>query len=118
MEKVYQALDFELHDQLLTQPLIRKNGKLTPATWEEAFELIGKRFREVRDQQGGSAIGVVGSNRTTNEENYLLSKFARVVLKTNNVDHHRTADYPPLAPPLHPNPCKTAPTPHLLTAPP
>ena len=72
------AFDFAHHKERLTQPLIRKNGKLTPATWEEAFELIGKRFREVRDQNGGSAIGVIGSNRTTNEENYLLSKFARV----------------------------------------
>jgi len=43
------------------------------------------------------AIGVVGSTRTTNEENYLLQKFARIVLKTNNIDHHRTADYPAFA---------------------
>ena len=108
------AFDFVHHKDRLTQPLIRKNGKLTPATWEEAFELIGKRFREVRDEvhgeshNGGSAIGVIGSNRTTNEENYLLSKFARVVLKTNNVDHHRTADYPALAAALHGKPGKTA----------
>jgi NADH-quinone oxidoreductase subunit G len=72
-------------------------GKLTPSTWEEAFELIGKTFSEVRDKDGGAAIGVIGSNRTTNEENYLLQKFARVVLKTNNIDHHRTADFPALA---------------------
>jgi len=65
--------------------------------WEEAFDLIGKRFAEVRDQNGGQAIGVFGSNRTTNEENYLLQKFARVVLQTNNIDHHRTADFPALA---------------------
>jgi NADH-quinone oxidoreductase subunit G len=74
------------------------NGKLTPATWEEAFALIGKKFAEVRDQRWRSvAIGVIGSTRTTNEEDYLLSKFARVVLKTNNIDHHRTADFPALA---------------------
>ena len=97
--------------------MIRKNGKLTPSTWEEAFELIGKRFREVRDEHGGQAIGVVGSNRTTNEENYLLSKFARVVLKTNNVDHHRTADFPALAAALHGKPGKTATMRDVLTAP-
>ena len=91
------AFDFANHDERLTQPLIRKEGKLTPATWEEAFELIGKKFAEVRDRDGGAAIGVVGSTRTTNEEAYLLSKFARVVLKTNNVDHHRTADFPAFA---------------------
>ena len=87
------GFDFANHEERLTQPLIRKNGKLTPASWEDAFELVGKKFAEVRDKDGGAAIGVVGSNRTTNEESYLLSKFARTVLKTNNVDHHRTADF-------------------------
>jgi NADH-quinone oxidoreductase subunit G len=96
---------------------VRKNGKLTPATWEEAFELIGKRFREIRDRDGGSAIGVIGSNRTTNEENYLLSKFARVVLQTNNVDHHRTADFPALAAALHGRPGRTASMRDVLSAP-
>ncbi len=91
------AFDFANHEDRLTQPLIRKDGRLTPSTWEEAFELIGKRFREVCDREGGQAIGVFGSNRTTNEENYLLQKFARVVLGTNNIDHHRTADFPALA---------------------
>ena len=91
------AFDFANHEDRLTQPLIRKNGRLTPATWEEAFELVGKKFAEIRDKDGGSTIGVIGSNRTTNEEAYLLSKFARTVLKTNNVDHHRTADFPAFA---------------------
>jgi len=111
------AFDFAHHSERLTTPLIRKGGKLTPATWEEAFELIGKRFREIRDQDGGRAIGVIGSNRTTNEENYLLSKFARVVLKTNNIDHHRTADFPALAVALHGKPGKTATMRDVLTAP-
>jgi NADH-quinone oxidoreductase subunit G len=111
------AFDFAQHSERLTQPLILKNGKLTPSTWEEAFETIGRRFREVRDTNGGSAIGVIGSNRTTNEENYLLSKFARVVLRTNNVDHHRTADYPALASALHGKPGKTAAMRDVLTAP-
>jgi NADH-quinone oxidoreductase subunit G len=91
------AFDFAHNEERLTQPLIRKDGQLVPSTWEEAFELIGKRFKEVREQQGGQAIGVFGSNRTTNEENYLLQKFARVVLQTNNIDHHRTADFPAFA---------------------
>jgi NADH-quinone oxidoreductase subunit G len=115
------GFDFAHHKDRLTEPLVRKNGKLTPATWEEAFELIGKRFREARDEvredAGGSAIGVIGSNRTTNEENYLLSKFARVVLRTNNIDHHRTADYPALAAALHGKPGQTAPMRDVLTAP-
>jgi NADH-quinone oxidoreductase subunit G len=111
------AFDFAHSTERLTHPLIRKNGKLTPSTWEDAFELIGKRFAEVRDKDGGSAIGVIGSNRTTNEENYLLSKFARAVLKTNNVDHHRTADYAAFAKSLHGKPGMTASMREVFNAP-
>ena len=111
------AFDFANHEERLTQPLIRKEGKLTPATWEEAFELIGKRFTEIRDKDGGAAIGVIGSTRTTNEEAYLLSKFARVVLKTNNVDHHRTADFPALAAALRGKPGATASMADIFSAP-
>jgi NADH-quinone oxidoreductase subunit G len=81
-------------EERIKEPLIRKDGRLTPATWEAAFELIAGKFKEIHYEFGGNAIGVIGSNRTTNEENYLLQKFARVVLGTNNVDHHRTADFP------------------------
>jgi NADH-quinone oxidoreductase subunit G len=91
------AFDFFDHKDRLRQPLIRKDGKLTPTTWEEAIEHVGKRLREIRDSKGGQSIGVIGSNRTTNEENYLLQKFARTVLGTNNIDHHRTADFPGFA---------------------
>ncbi len=87
------AFDFSDHKDRLRQPLIRKNGKLTPATWEEAIDHVAKRLREIRDSKGGQAIGVIGSNRTTNEENYLLQKFARTVLGTSNIDHRRTADF-------------------------
>ncbi len=102
------AFDFANREDRLTQPLIRKDGQLAPSTWEEAFELIGRRFKEARDQHGGQAIAVVGSNRTTNEENYLLQKFARVVLQTNNIDHHRTADFPAFAAALKDRPGSTA----------
>jgi len=87
------AFDYFDHPARLRQPLLRKNGQLTPVTWEEAIDHAGKRLREIRDSKGGQAIGVIGSNRTTNEENYLLQKFARTVLGTNNIDHHRTADF-------------------------
>jgi NADH-quinone oxidoreductase subunit G len=91
------AFDFANNEDRLTQPLIRRGGRLTPATWEQAFEHIGKRFKWILEHDGGKAIGVIGSTRTTNEENYLLQKFARVVLQTNNIDHHRTADFPAFA---------------------
>jgi len=111
------GFDFANHEDRLTKPLIRKNGKLTPATWEEAFELVGKNFAGIRDTEGGAAIGVIGSTRTTNEEAYLLSKFSRTVLKTNNIDHHRTADFPALAAALRGKENLTASMTDVFTAP-
>ncbi|MGH9676261.1 MAG: 2Fe-2S iron-sulfur cluster-binding protein, partial [Candidatus Acidiferrum sp.] len=87
------AFDFANHEDRLQQPLMRRDGKLAPASWDAALEYAGQRLREIVEKEGGSKIGVIGSNRTTNEENYLLQKFARLALKTNNIDHHRTADY-------------------------
>jgi NADH-quinone oxidoreductase subunit G len=92
------AFDFANREDRLTTPLVRQlDGNLAPVSWDEAIEFTGKKLREIRDARGGSAIGVIGSNRTTNEEAYLLQKFARTVLGTNNIDHHRTADYPAFA---------------------
>jgi NADH-quinone oxidoreductase subunit G len=88
------AFDFANHKDRLTKPLVRQaDGKFAEVSWEKALDYAGKKLREIRDSKGGQSIGVIGSNRTTNEENYLLQKFARTVLGTNNIDHHRTADY-------------------------
>src|SRR5579871_5368689 len=88
------GFDFVESEERLTKPLARNAaGKLEPTTWENALRIAGRKLKEVRDSKGGAAIGVIGSNRTTNEENYLLQKFARTVLGTNNIDHQRTADY-------------------------
>jgi NADH-quinone oxidoreductase subunit G len=91
------AFDFANSEGRITQPLVRREGKLVPVSWEQAIDHVANRLKQVRDTKGGNAIGVIGSNRTTNEENYLLQKFARSVLGTNNIDHHRTADYPAFA---------------------
>jgi NADH-quinone oxidoreductase chain G len=90
------AFDFANRADRLQQPLIKRDGKFVPSTWEAAFDLIANKFQEAVSAGPGS-IGVIGSNRTSNEENYLLQKLARLVLKTNNIDHHRTADYPAFA---------------------
>jgi NADH-quinone oxidoreductase chain G len=88
------AFDFANHTDRLTKPLVRQaDGKLVEVSWEQAIEHASRKLREIRETRGGAAIGVIGSNRTTNEESYLLQKFARTVLATNNIDHHRTADY-------------------------
>jgi NADH-quinone oxidoreductase subunit G len=88
------GFDFVESQDRLTKPLIRNaQGKLEPATWEQAIRVVASKLKEVRDSKGGTSIGVIGSNTTTNEENYLLQKFARTVLSTNNIDHVRTTDY-------------------------
>ena len=88
------GFDFVESGARLKKPLVRNaQGKLEPATWEHALRVAGAKLKEVRDSKGGDSIAVIGSNRTTNEENYLLQKFARTVLGTNNIDHERTADY-------------------------
>ena len=89
--------DFTTNAERVRTPLIRRNGKLEPASWEDALEEIARRLKQVHSTHGAEAIGVIGSNHTTNEENYLLNRLARVTLGTNNIDHHRTADYAGLA---------------------
>lgn len=73
-------------DRRLTTPLIRKNGELTPASWEEALELISEKFSAVKDTHGPDAFGCFSSSRSPNELNYLAGKFMRTVIGTNNID--------------------------------
>src|ERR1700675_1196141 len=84
------AFDFSDHEGRLQSPMIRVNGKLEPASWSKALSTIAEKFGQIKSR--GGKFGVVGSNHTTNEENFYLQKFARECLKTNNIDHHRTGD--------------------------
>ncbi len=84
------AFDFLNHEDRLQSPLIRKNGNLVEASWSEAIKKVAQRLNEVRS--AGGMIGVVGSNQSTNEENYYLQRFARVGLGTPHIDHQRTGD--------------------------
>ena len=87
------------------------------ATWEHALRFAAGKLKEIRDSKGGASIGVVGSNLTTNEENYLLQKFARTVLHTNNIDHERSTDYAAFARALAGHNGKTAGLREIATAP-
>ncbi|HEX8982213.1 MAG TPA: NADH-quinone oxidoreductase subunit NuoG [Ktedonobacterales bacterium] len=71
----------------LREPLIRRNGKLEPATWDEAIDLVGRTLGDIARRDGASAVGGIGSTHTTNEEAYLFQKLFRAGLGTNNVDH-------------------------------
>jgi NADH-quinone oxidoreductase subunit G len=91
------AFDFANSGDRIQQPLIKHEGKFVSVTWEQALDLIASKFKQVLASDGPTGVGVIGSNRTSNEENYLLQKFGRLVLGTNNIDHHRTADFPAFA---------------------
>ncbi len=71
----------------LRSPLIRRNGQLQPASWDEALTLVATRLKEIALRDGPAAIGGIGSTHTTNEEAYLFQKLLRAGLGTNNVDH-------------------------------
>jgi formate dehydrogenase alpha subunit len=75
------------HPDRLTTPLIRRNGSLEEASWEEAISLVAERFTEIRKKYGPDSLGAFSSSRCTNEENYLVQKLARAVFGTNNVDN-------------------------------
>ena len=112
------AFDFANDTNRVTQPLLRQaDGRHKPVSWEAALDHVGNKLRELRDTRGGESIGVIGGNRLTNEEAYLLQKFARTVLRTNNIDHHRTADYVTFVQALSGNAHRTASQRDTLTAP-
>ncbi len=70
----------------LTEPLVRENGKLRNASWEEALERASSGFRDVVARQGGSSFGMFSCSKATNEMNFIAQKFARSVIGSNNID--------------------------------
>jgi formate dehydrogenase alpha subunit len=74
------------HPERLTHPLIRRNGVLTQATWEEALEFVADRAGRIKAAYGGQSVGGLISGRCTNEDLYLFQKFMRVAIGTNNID--------------------------------
>jgi len=102
------GFDFYDHPERLQAPLARVNGVLEPVSWSQALETVAKKFQEVKER--GGSFGVIGSNHTSNEENFYLQKFARQVLATNHIDHHRTGDIVTLLDSLSGNPAALAKT--------
>ncbi len=84
------AFDFVEHPERLQSPMLRVGDKYESIAWSKALALIAEKFTAVKSR--GGKFGVIGSNHTTNEENYYLQKFVREGLGTNNIDHHRTGD--------------------------
>ncbi len=89
------GFEFVSSPERLTKPLIREDGRLREATWDEAVGLVGRRLREIRDRHGPDSIAFLSSCRCTNEENYLTQKVARAAGGTNNVDQCATTCHAP-----------------------
>ena len=80
------AFDFVEHPERLQSPMLRSGDGFEPISWSKAIEIVAGRFK------GAKKFGIIGSNHTTNEENFFLAKLARQGLGTQNIDHHRTGD--------------------------
>jgi formate dehydrogenase major subunit len=81
------AWDFVNHKDRLTKPLIREDGRFREAEWDEALDLIARRFSEIKKERGPDALAFIASSKCTNEEAFLMQKLARAVIGTNNVDN-------------------------------
>ena len=77
----------ELGKQLrLTEPLVRENGELRPATWAEALDRAAAGFARARDNDATKSFGVFSCSKASNEMNYAAAKFTRAAMRTNNID--------------------------------
>lgn len=81
------AHKFIYHGERLKTPLIKRNGRFEQASWQEALDIISQKLNENKQQFGPDSIAFLSSAKCTNEENFLLMKFARAVIGTNNIDH-------------------------------
>ncbi len=81
------GFDFVQSDKRLKKPLIKKNGEFVEAEWDEALSLVASKLGQIKQQSGPDSIMAFSSAKCTNEENYLMQKFMRAVIGTNNVDH-------------------------------
>jgi len=79
--------DFIHSPDRLLKPLVKDNGNFEELSWEETLKLVGTQLQRIKDEYGGDSLAILGSSKCTNEENYLLQRFARSVLGTNNIDN-------------------------------
>jgi predicted molibdopterin-dependent oxidoreductase YjgC len=85
--KGWNAHAFVQHADRLKAPLIRQDDGFRESNWDEALSLVAEKLTETKDKHGPDSIGILASAKCTNEENYLLQKFSRAVIGTNNIDH-------------------------------
>lgn len=81
------AYDFVRHKDRLTKPLVRRHGHLVETSWDDALEIVARNFFDLKAMYGPDSIAGFSCARATNEENYLMQKFMRTVIGTNNIEH-------------------------------
>jgi len=79
--------DFVHSPERLLSPMVRVDGSLQEVPWKQALERVADEFKRIKEKHGPDSLAVLGSSKCTNEENYLLQRFARGVLGTNNIDN-------------------------------
>ncbi len=79
--------DFIHSEERITTPMIKKDGIFIEATWDETLDFVASWLKKIKHLYGHDSIGVLSSARCTNEENFLMQKFVRAVIGTNNIDH-------------------------------
>lgn len=85
--KGWNVHEFVQSPKRLTRPLLRKNGELTEVSWDEALDFTASKLKAIKEKHGSDSIAFLASAKVTNEENYLIQKFARAGVGTNNIDH-------------------------------
>ena len=85
--KGWTVHEFVTSPMRLTKPMVRRGEGFVESSWNEALELTATRLKEIKEKYGPDSIGVLTSAKCTNEENYLLEKFTRAAIGTNNIDH-------------------------------
>jgi len=85
--KGWTCHEFINSPERLTRPLLREGEEFREVSWDEAIGLVASRLSEIRDKYGPDSIAFLCSAKCSNEENYLIQKFARAVIGTNNIDH-------------------------------
>ena len=85
--KGWNVHQFVQSEKRLTAPLLRKNGELQEVSWDEAIDFTVKKLKTIKQETGPDSIGFLASAKVTNEENFLMQKFARAAVGTNNIDH-------------------------------
>ena len=85
--KGWNCFEFIQHPERLRYPLVKENGVFRKTPWDEAINLIAGRLAGIKEKYGPDSIALLSSAKCTNEENFVLMKFARAVIGTNNIDH-------------------------------